>query len=283
MRYPRVGILVYSLVGVLLFSLMFINNLNAGISPNSVVGVWLFDEGKGDLAIDSSENGLDGNIEGKPDWVDGVFGQALEFDGSQVRVVVPSMGNMKKESGSIVLWVNPDFEIDDNVTYGLIGIGGHYGDNNGVNDEKCHQIFKWNGNNNWFFRVGFDDPNNGVGANQFATGQDLMPKDKWTHVAMAWEKGGQSVVYINGTKVGTLSANTDTLTVWRQENIYIGTSWNNDKHKGLIDEVALLNVALSENDIKSIMNNGLDLALSLSAVFPSEKSITVWAKIKNEY
>jgi len=277
MRYPRLEI------GVLLFSLIFINSINAGISPNSVVGVWLFDEGKGDLAIDSSENGLDGSIEGKPDWVDGLFGQALEFDGSQVRVVVPSMGNMEKESGSIVLWVNPDFEIDDNLTYGLIGIGGYYGDNNGTKDEKCHQIFKWNGNNNWFFRVGFDDPNNGVGANQFATEKDLMPKGKWTHTAMTWEKGGQSVVYINGIKVGTLSDNTETLTEWRQENIYIGTSWNNDKYKGLIDEVALFNIALSENDIKSIMNNGLDLALSLSAVFPLEKSITLWAKIKNEY
>ena len=229
--------------------------------------------------MDSSDNKLDGAIEGKPDWTNGVFGKALKFD-KTVRVVVPSIGNMKKESGSIVLWVNPDFDLGDNATYGQIGIGGHYGLNPGVKDEKCHQIFKWGGNNNWFFRVGFDDPNNGVGANQFTTAQDIMPKGKWTHVAMTWEKGKQSTVYINGSSIGILSANTETLTEWRQEKIYIGTSWNNDKHKGLIDDVALFNVALSEGDIQDILKNGLDKSLSLFAVFPSGKFTTTWANIK---
>ncbi len=260
--------------------LIFVSASDAGIAPGSIVGLWLFDEEGDDVAVDSSDNKLDGNIEGKAKWSDGVFGKALEFDGAQVRVVVPSVGNMKMESGSVVLWVNPDFKIDDSVTYGQIGIGGHYGDGLGAKDEKCHQIFKWGGNNNWFFRVGFDDPNNGVGANQFATPQDLMPEGEWTHVAMTWEKGGQSVVYINGSKVGTLSANTDTMTEWRQEKIFIGTSWNNDKHKGLIDEVGLFNIALSEGDINNIMTGGLSTVL---AVAPMSKLAATWGSVKEEF
>jgi len=267
-------------ISIILVGLTPTSTSDAGVASGSIVGIWLFDEDEDEIAVDSSDNGLDGTIEGSAKWVEGVFGKALEFDGAQVRVVVLSIGTMKKEAGSVVLWVNPDFKIDDNVTYGQIGIGGHYGDGLGDKDEKCHQIFKWGGNNNWFFRVGFDDPNNGVGANQFATPQDLMPEGKWTHAAMTWEKGGQSVVYINGKKVGTLSANTDTLTEWRQEQIFIGTSWNNDKHKGLIDEVGLFNTDLSGNNIKNIMTEGLSVAL---AVDPMGKIAVTWGSIKGEF
>jgi hypothetical protein len=263
----------------IVLALAFTSSNSIAIEPGSIVGVWLFEEGKGGVAVDSSANKLDGTIEGKPSWADGVFGKALEFDGTSVRVVVPSIGNMKKESGSIVLWVNPNFSLGDNVSYGQIGIGGYYG-NLGVKDEKCHQIFKWGGNNNWFYRVGFDDPNDGVGANQFTSALDIMPKGKWTHTAMTWEKGGESAVYINGSKIGTLSASTKTLTEWKEEKIYIGTSWSDLKHKGLLDEVGLLNIALSEGDIVNIMKNGLDRALSLTAVFPSAKFTTTWADIK---
>ena len=277
MEVTKARLSIVVCLSVILASLTFTSTSDAGVAPDSIVGLWLFDEVGDDVAVDSSGNGLDGNIEGKPKWNEGVFGQALVFDGAQVRVVVPSIGSMKKDSGSILLWVKPDFNIADSVTYGQIGIGGHYGDGLGVKDEKCHQIFKWGGNNNWFFRVGFDDPNDGVGANQFATPQDLMLEGEWTHAAMTWEKGGQSLAYINGSRVGTLSGNTKTLTEWRQEQILIGTSWDNDKHKGLIDEVGLFNAALSEDDIKNIMTNGLSVVL---AVAPAGKLAVSWGNIK---
>ena len=261
---------------------MFTGKSSARIDPESIVGVWLFDKGKGDVAKDYSNDGLDGAIEGRPKWVEGKFGKALEFNGTEVRVVIPSLGKMKKEKGSVVLWVNPEFDIGDSKTYGQIGIGGHFGDGLGAKDEKCHQIFKWGGNNNWFFRVGFDNPNVGVGANQFTSAQDIIPKDKWTHVAMTWEKGGESVVYINSSRIGILSGNTETLTSWRQENIFIGTSWNNDKHRGLIDEVGLFNKALSYDDIKNIMTNGLEKATGITAVSPASKLSTTWASIKTQ-
>ena len=268
---------------VFFLSLTIISISEARVPADSIVGIWLFDEDGAEVAKDRSDNGLDGVIEGDPDWDDGVFGKALEFDGTSVRVVVPSIGKMEMERGSMVLWVMPDFELDDNVTYGQIGIGGYYGDGLGEKDEKCHQIFKWGGNNNWFFRVGFDDPNNGVGANQFATGADLMPNGEWTHAAMTWEKDGDSLVYINGEKAGTLSTATLTLTEWKQEKIFIGTSWNNEKHKGLIDEVGVFTEALSQDEIKDIMNRGLDGALNLTAVSSAGKLITTWASTKVQY
>lgn len=276
MNGVKTGIYFALCIGIVLVSGNF---SHAGIDAKSIVGLWLFDEVGDDVAIDSSENELDGIIEGDAKWDDGVFGKALEFDGVGVRVVVPSIGTMKKESGSILLWVNPDFTVDDGATYGQIGIAGFYGDGLGAKDEKCHQIFKWGGNNNWFFRVGFDDPNDGVGANQFATPDNLMPEGEWTHVAMTWEKDGQSIVYINGDKAGTMSANTKTLTEWKREEIFIGTSWSDNKHKGMIDDVGLFNAVLSQDDIKGVMARGLSDALAVDSM---GKIAATWGSIKGK-
>ena len=98
---------------------------------------------------------------------------------------------------------------------------------------------------------------------------------------MTWKKDGESVVYINGSRIGILSAKTETLTSWRQENIFIGTSWNNEKHKGLIDEVGIFSKALLDDDIKNIMTNGLERATGITVVLPSGKLTTTWSSIKN--
>jgi hypothetical protein len=50
-----------------------------------------------------------------------------------------------------------------------------------------------------------------------------------------------------------------------------------DTYGGLIDEVAIFNVALSEDDIINIIDNGLEGMLS---VFDKEKLATTWANIK---
>ena len=47
---------------------------DAKIDPKSAAGVWLFDEGSGKVAFDSSDNGYDGKLMGNPKWVDGKFG-----------------------------------------------------------------------------------------------------------------------------------------------------------------------------------------------------------------
>jgi hypothetical protein len=271
------NLIIVVCISVILVNLTFTSS-GAGVAFESLVGAWLFDEGMGNIARDSSVNGLDGTIEGRPDWVDGAFGKALEFDGTEVAVVIPSLGKMKKEEGSVVLWVNPDFEVGDGRTYSQISVGGHFSDNLGAKDEKCHQIFKYT-NNSWFFRVGHDI--NGIGASQFVTPEDIIPKGQWTHVAMTWKKGGESVVYINGSRIGILSADTETMTSWRQEKIFIGLGRKNDRHRGLIDEVGLFNKVLSEGQIRRIMASGIDRALA--AVSPADKLSATWASIKGQY
>jgi hypothetical protein len=56
-----------------------------------------------------------------------------------------------------------------------------------------------------------------------------------------------------------------------------GAGWD---FKGVIDEVGVFNVALDDNDIKSIMNNGLDKAAGLTPVSTAGKMIMTWGSIK---
>ena len=62
------------------------------------------------------------------------------------------------------------------------------------------------------------------------------------------------------------------------EVVAIGTGYSGRFFNGLIDEVAIFNVVLTQDDIKSIMAGGL--LASSTAVSPSGKLATVWGVIK---
>ena len=77
-----------TLVGFMAVYLLIALPSFADIDPENIMGMWLFDEGKGGVATDSSKQGNDGEIHGAK-WVDGKFGKALEFDGANNWVEVP--------------------------------------------------------------------------------------------------------------------------------------------------------------------------------------------------
>ncbi len=47
-----------------------------------------------------------------------------------------------------------------------------------------------------------------------------------------------------------------------------------------MDEAAIFNIALTEDDIKGIMNEGLEKVLGITAVDLSGKLTSTWASIK---
>lgn len=70
--------------------------------------MWLFNEGKGKVAADSSKNKNDGTFFSDPEWSKGKFEGALEFDGDD-RVIIPSSDSIKstREGLTIVSWIYP--------------------------------------------------------------------------------------------------------------------------------------------------------------------------------
>ena len=57
------------LASLIVLSLMFTSIGNADFDLETVVGSWLFDDGKGNTAVDSSENGNDGELVNGPKWI----------------------------------------------------------------------------------------------------------------------------------------------------------------------------------------------------------------------
>ena len=59
-------------------------------------------------------------------------------------------------------------------------------------------------------------------------------------------------------------------------NLLIGSGYAG-KYRGIIDDVAIFNVVLSEDEIQGIMDDGLDAAFAVS---PTDKLTTTWATLK---
>ena len=83
--------------------LIFTSQSTADIDSATITGMWLFDEGSGKVAKDSSGNGLDADLIDGPEWVDGVFGKALEFDGAASHVKIPDHQN-PSEAITVSIW-----------------------------------------------------------------------------------------------------------------------------------------------------------------------------------
>jgi hypothetical protein len=67
-----------------------------------------FDEGSGDTVADLSDTGLDGTVLGNAEWVKGIKGEAINFDGETAYVNVPASDvlHQASEKVSFALWFN---------------------------------------------------------------------------------------------------------------------------------------------------------------------------------
>ena len=77
---------------------------HAQVAMDTLVGLWLFDEGSGDVAVDSSNSALDAALVGDPKWVSGVFGSGLELNGVDSYIEVPAHVN-PTDAITVSLWV----------------------------------------------------------------------------------------------------------------------------------------------------------------------------------
>ena len=97
-----------SLAVVFLAGFVGLGVSSAEVNPDAIVATWLFDEGGGGMAADSSGNGYDADLHGNPAWVEGRHGSALEFDGGSYLEVRGSSENLSFGGAapfSIVAWV----------------------------------------------------------------------------------------------------------------------------------------------------------------------------------
>jgi hypothetical protein len=110
----------------------------------------------------------------------------------------------------------------------------------------------------------------------------LLPKDEWVHIVGIMSKD-PTQLYVNGELFGGAGKGPGGGALSNTANLFrIGSSGTIGEYfNGIIDDVAVFNVALTESDIKTIMDNGLERSL-ITAVSPSGKLTTTWADLKQQ-
>jgi hypothetical protein len=256
MRY----ILALAVIGI---SLSFAFQSAARIDPESVVGVWLFDTDPKGGVKDSSENGHEGEIKGNVKWVDGKFDNALEFPGTSGSLVeIPHTPELNLVNFTIVAWYKG--EATDSWQYLVSKEVPHTSRNYSIGVQKGTGVMMTQIT---------------VGAEQWktATGRTMLIDGEWHHMA-----GTYDGTFIKSWVNGIMEAQTGEQGEPdhpEDQALRIGAV-NGIPVKGIIDEVALFNVALEEGDIQDIMNNGLKEALSIMAVQPADSLAVTWGGIK---
>jgi len=248
------------LLTLLTFSIVL--SVRAQGLQEGLVAHWKFNEGSGAIANDSSGNGNNGDLNGDPQWVDGYFGGALEFDGSGDEVNVPYDAMLNPEEFTACVWANAAAE----------GTGHRAA-------ISCRDDFPQRGyiiyaepGNTWQFWIG-------VGAGgivwNVAQGPDVK-LDEWSHLAAVYSDGQQKF-YVDGELSGEAEA---TLNLNTSKELLIGAGANElDPHQflfvGMLDDVRVYNRALSENEIAQVMQQE-----EASAVTQVGKLPITWGNIK---
>ena len=266
MKYLLMSVVILVAVG------MLITSGNAKIAPDTVVGLWTFDEDNDDTAKDLSKNENDGEII-NAEWVDGKIGKAFQFDGGNSVIQIPHSDELSLEVFTVVAWIR--LEVAGKWQYILCKTPP-----SPPPWQRNYSIQVATGDG---FLGGFDDKAK-VDAGQAPwTGVGSITKladNEWHHVAVTYDKTALRS-YIDG--VMERQSDTTAEPVTNEEVIMIGTNVVNQGVNGAVDEVAVFNVALAEEDIKSILDFGLAEATGVMAVFPTGKLATTWGNTKTEY
>lgn len=186
---------------------------------------------------DSSGNGNDGTEYGNPQYVGGVNGSALDFDGDDY-VRVPdddSIGNSGMSGLTFSMWIYPR----DDSSYMHVA---------GTTDD-------WDGDGyNFYLRGGKTDYEYSFMIDGSTARGGNIDTDRWIHLAGTYN-GTFMVLYLNGTQVGETSTSGNINP--NDEDLYIGRvrGYGSASYfDGLIDDVRVYDYALDQEEIEDLAN-----------------------------
>lgn len=230
------------------------------IDPETLMGAWHFDQGKGNTVKDSSGNGNDGKIVDAK-RVEGKEGMGIEFDGSN-HVVIPASKTTDDflDGFTYLLWVKP--------------LGNPSGPHVRLIERDWHNPNILIGPDDFYGSFLF---NNVIDNSQIRGGTWEM--EEWSFVALTHD-GKTLALYVDGETVADLKVGKPTFTQNNDGGSIWLTRWKGGAgwdFKGVLDEVAIFNAALTEDDLSTIMEDGLEKALAVSS---AGKLTTTWGDLK---
>ncbi len=245
-----------------IISLIFSGVSHAKIDSANIMGMWLFND-KGDLGKDYSKVGNKSTVSGKPEWVDkGKFGGCCRFNASDALIKVPMAIDYKEIT--VMCWCS---EEGSPVRPRIVS-----NDHTDVSSKGFQLMYNTAGSGSWF------DVGTG-GGNAAASFAYSAKIGEWYHYAGTFD-GSKIRAYINGEQKaeGSISGAIADSGI----DVHIGSSTYgfSDGLKGLLDEVVILNKALTADDINIVMTNGIEKSSGLLGVSPSGKLAGTWGEIK---
>jgi hypothetical protein len=99
---------IKTIFGMLLGIVIIVNPvLTFGANLNDAISIWLLDEGSGSTVSNEVQDAPEGVIIGYPAWVEGLYGNALDFDGLENGVEIASNPLAGAHALTIQAYINP--------------------------------------------------------------------------------------------------------------------------------------------------------------------------------
>jgi hypothetical protein len=225
------------------------------------VGHWRFDEGSGQIAFDESANDNDGTLgsgtgvdSADPSWVQGKYGSALSFDGTDDYVDCGTPSFVSDQEGTVELWVYPaTADWGELVTYSKPSSG---------TVDEFHFIVDMRTNAKYARTYLYQDGTIG----DAKTPVDSLTVGNWYHIV--WTSDGTNIkIFINGVEQTLTKSGTDGL--WfgdatvDADTVAIGTLLRGGgptgSFNGFIDDVRIYNYARTPEQILQDYNAGLSV------------------------
>ena len=216
-----------------------VHNAIAGL-----VAAYSFDEGSGTTVADSSGNGNTGTLVNATWSTAGRFGGALSFDGNSSLVNIPDAPSLHQSTGmTLEAWVYPTSLSSPN-----FGWAAAISKENraSTSNDISYALYAANGDGTppaGHILVG--------GSDRGAQGNAVLPLNTWTFLAATYD-GSTLQVYVNAVLVGSL--NVGGAITSTTDPLRLGGDWSGEMFTGLLDNVRIYNIALSQSALQTDMN-----------------------------
>jgi len=188
--------------------------------------------------FDQSINGLNGVIDGATK-VDGRFGMGLLFDGINDNVSIPSLaalGLIDNTKGSILIWIK-----HTEAQGGTVGIIKFPGWKPTIRLVANEMIVVW------------VDSTGMSGASGNRTLTHSITTGEWAHIGFTWNSDNYKF-YLNGTKME--ESDGCAFGAILNGDLSLGSETPSNWFKGIIDELEILNRALTADEMKAVYDMG---------------------------
>ena len=231
-----------------------------------LVAFWQLDEGSGNEVKDISGNEHHGEIKG-PKWTTGKIGKGLLFAGKDNKelVEVPDADDLDgMEAMTATAWAK------------ITGTGTSVYPRFVTKGHEHSWTFLVDVNAGKYLRFIVNRP-----AGKFDVTDKTTPLDplfnEFHHYAVTWD-GKEIIFYIDGQEISKHAAGPGP-GIQTDLPVLLGNSPEGRTFEGILDEVGLFNIALSQKEIKKLMD-GLK---NFHAVDADEKLSVTWGNVKNNH